>query len=72
MPFAEVNNIKICYEIYGEGYPLILVHGYDIVLDQMHEKLPNSTLKLFDKTGHKSFLSKAPEVNQVILEFLTD
>jgi len=43
-----------------------------IVLDQMHEKLPNSTLKLFDKTGHKVFLSKAPEVNQVILEFLTD
>ncbi len=43
-----------------------------IVLDQMHEKLPNSTLKLFDKTGHKSFLSKAPEVNQVILEFLAD
>jgi len=30
MPFAEVNNIKICYEIYGEGYPLILVHGYDV------------------------------------------
>jgi pimeloyl-ACP methyl ester carboxylesterase len=29
MPFAEVNNIKICYEIYGDGYPVILIHGYD-------------------------------------------
>jgi len=29
MPFAEINNIKICYEIHGEGYPLILLHGYD-------------------------------------------
>ncbi|MFX0180424.1 MAG: alpha/beta fold hydrolase [Candidatus Hodarchaeota archaeon] len=26
--FAEVNGINICYEILGEGYPLILIHGY--------------------------------------------
>lgn len=30
MPFAEVNNIKICYEIQGEGYPII-IHGYDMM-----------------------------------------
>ncbi|MFW9988317.1 MAG: alpha/beta fold hydrolase [Candidatus Odinarchaeota archaeon] len=42
------------------------------VLDEMHEKLPISTLKVVDKTGHKLFLSKASEVNQLILEFLKD
>jgi len=26
--FAEVNNIKICYEILGEGDPVVLVHGF--------------------------------------------
>jgi len=26
--FAEINGIKICYEIKGEGEPLILVHGF--------------------------------------------
>ena len=26
--FAEVNGIKICYEIHGEGHPLTLVHGW--------------------------------------------
>ncbi|MFX1573366.1 MAG: alpha/beta fold hydrolase [Promethearchaeota archaeon] len=26
--YAEVNGIKICYEIYGKGHPLILVHGW--------------------------------------------
>jgi len=26
--FAEVNGIKICYEIKGEGEPVILVHGF--------------------------------------------
>ena len=28
MNFADVNGIKICYEIHGEGYPVILVHGF--------------------------------------------
>ena len=28
MSFADVNGIKISYEIQGEGYPLFLVHGY--------------------------------------------
>jgi len=26
--YAELNGIKIAYEIHGEGYPLILLHGF--------------------------------------------
>ena len=26
--FAEVNGIKICYQIHGKGEPLILLHGF--------------------------------------------
>ncbi len=26
--FAVVNGINACYEIHGEGYPLMLIHGY--------------------------------------------
>jgi len=26
--FAEVNGIKISYEIFGDGYPVLLVHGF--------------------------------------------
>lgn len=26
--FAEVNNIKLSYEIFGDGYPVVLVHGF--------------------------------------------
>ncbi|MBD3254750.1 MAG: alpha/beta fold hydrolase [Candidatus Lokiarchaeota archaeon] len=26
--FAEINGIKICYEINGRGFPLVLIHGY--------------------------------------------
>ncbi|MFX0001244.1 MAG: alpha/beta fold hydrolase [Candidatus Hodarchaeota archaeon] len=26
--FAKVNGIKICYEVFGEGYPIILIQGF--------------------------------------------
>ena len=26
--FAEVNGINLCYDIYGNGYPVILLHGF--------------------------------------------
>ncbi len=32
--FAEVNGINICYEIHGDGYPVILVHGWGGTKDE--------------------------------------
>ena len=32
--FAEVNGINICYEIHGDGYPVILVHGWGCTKDE--------------------------------------
>ncbi|MFX1257469.1 MAG: alpha/beta fold hydrolase [Promethearchaeota archaeon] len=29
--FADGNGIKICYEIYGDGYPVILIHGFGTI-----------------------------------------
>jgi pimeloyl-ACP methyl ester carboxylesterase len=26
--YADLEGVKICYEIFGEGYPLFLVHGF--------------------------------------------
>ena len=37
---------------------------------EMHEKIPNSTLKVLDKAGHGSPKSRAPEVNNSIIDFL--
>jgi pimeloyl-ACP methyl ester carboxylesterase len=28
MSFAEVNGIKLCYESHGNGFPIILLHGF--------------------------------------------
>ncbi|MHA1782019.1 MAG: alpha/beta fold hydrolase [Promethearchaeota archaeon] len=40
------------------------------VMEEMHERLPNSKLIVIDKAGHDSPLSRAPEVNKHIIEFL--
>ena len=40
------------------------------VMKEMHERIPNSTLKVIDKAGHDSPLSRAPEVNKMIIDFL--
>ena len=40
------------------------------VMVEMHEKIPNSTLKIIDKAGHGSPRSRSPEINQLITEFL--
>ncbi|MFX1274939.1 MAG: alpha/beta fold hydrolase [Promethearchaeota archaeon] len=40
------------------------------VAEQMHEKMPNSTLKIFEELGHEFYFSNAPEVNEEIINFL--
>ena len=32
--FANVNGIKICYEVLGEGEPLFLLHGFGVTKEQ--------------------------------------
>ena len=32
--FAEVNGIKLCYEVKGEGYPVVLIHGFGVKKEQ--------------------------------------
>jgi len=39
-------------------------------MDIIHKRIPNSTLKIIQNAGHFMTLSKAPEVNKLILEFL--
>ncbi len=39
-------------------------------MEDMHKKIPNSTLQIIEKAGHFSHLSRAPEFNKILLEFL--
>lgn len=65
------------YERLGEikNETLLIASSHDrvcpkSVMVEMHEKIPNSILKVIDKAGHSSPLSRAPEVNKIIIDFL--
>ena len=55
MPFAEVNGIKIFYEMHGEGYPVIMHHGYgatgDIWIGQVGELSKHFKVITLDSRG---------------------
>lgn len=39
-------------------------------MEAMHEKIPDSKLEILQKAGDSSYLSRAPEINQLVIEFL--
>jgi len=69
------HSLEKLYEIKSET--LILGAEKDRVMSvnnqqQMHERIPNSTIKIIKGTGHSSNLEKAPEVNQILIDFLKE
>lgn len=52
--YAQVNDIKICYEIHGEGFPVILVHGFakkEFWIGQIGELSKEFKVIIFDNRG---------------------
>lgn len=67
------NTLDILHEI--KTPTLLLAASHDrltpqITMEQMHDKMPSSTFKVIEKAGHGAPLSNAPEVNEILLEFL--
>ena len=55
---------------------LLLAASHDKVcpksnMIEMNMRIPNSIIKIIDKAGHNSPKSRTPEVNQIIIDFLT-
>ncbi len=56
MPKIKVNDIEIYYEIHGEGFPIVMIHGFSANLDWWPQSLINELSKtfkviLFDNRG---------------------
>ena len=65
MPKAKVNGIEIAYEVYGEGFPLVLAHGYTASKEMWDSQTgPFSEryrVVVYDVRGHGE--SEAPPVD---------
>lgn len=63
MPIARVDGIDINYEVHGEGYPLVLAHGYTASLrmwdDQIATFATAYRVAVYDSRGHGD--TKAPK-----------
>ncbi|OGO49818.1 MAG: hypothetical protein A2148_07530 [Chloroflexi bacterium RBG_16_68_14] len=62
MPKAKVNGIELAYEVYGEGYPLVLAHGYTASKEMWDDQIGPFSEKyrvvVYDARGHGD--SEAP------------
>jgi len=65
MPKAKVNGIELAYEVYGEGYPLVLAHGYTATKEQWDAQIGPFSKRyrvvVYDARGHGE--SEAPPVD---------
>jgi 2-succinyl-6-hydroxy-2,4-cyclohexadiene-1-carboxylate synthase len=57
MPFAEVNGVRLYYELHGDrGEPMVFVHGYTGDVTDWRHQLPEFStthrLLIFDHRGH--------------------
>jgi len=62
MPKAKVNGVELNYEVHGDGYPLVLAHGFTASMDMWDEQMPAFAKKyrvvVCDSRGHGA--SEAP------------
>jgi len=67
------NSLDKLYEI--KNKTLLLAASHDKIctkniMMEMHKRIPNSVFKVIEKAGHESPKTRAPEVNQIIIDFL--
>lgn len=70
---AKHNTLERLSEI--KNKTLLLAASHDRLtlkssMIEMHKRIPNSTLKIIEKVGHFMTLSRAPEINKIIIDFL--
>ena len=62
MPVASVNGVDLYYEISGQGFPLVLAHGYCTSINLWGHQIPLLSQRYqviaYDARGHG--LSSAP------------
>lgn len=56
MPIADINNIKMFYEVHGEGYPVVFTHGFTATHQMWDPQIPVISKKykfiIYDARGH--------------------
>ena len=65
--FSRLNEIKNEILLIAASHDRLMPKS---LMVEMDKKMPHSTLKIIEKAGHFMTVSRAPEVNKIILDFL--
>ncbi|MHA2394984.1 MAG: alpha/beta fold hydrolase [Promethearchaeota archaeon] len=79
----DIRNISYSFKTHNtfdnlhkiQQRTLLLTASHDVLVPkermiEIHNLIPNSTLKVIENAGHESHKSNAPEVNEIIINFL--
>lgn len=79
---CELKRIKIYYEIYGEGHPILMIHGFSPdhrlmkgCMEPIFKDKPNYKRIYFDlpgmgKTQGKEWIKNTDQIFEIVLEFI--
>jgi proline-specific peptidase len=72
--FVEINNIKICYQVQGEGYPVFLIHGFGSKKESFMAQIPalSQEFKVISLDNRGSGKSARPNIPYTMEMFVDD
>lgn len=71
--YADINGIRICYQIHGDGYPVVLIHGFGSKKESFMAQIPalsrDFKIVSFDNRGSgKSERPNMPYTMEIFVE----
>ena len=72
--FVEINKIRICYQVQGEGYPIVLIHGFGSKKESFMAQIPalSHEFKVISFDNRGSGKSARPNIPYTMEMFVDD
>jgi len=72
--FVEINKVKICYQVQGEGYPVVLIHGFGSKKESFMAQVPalSQEFKVISFDNRGSGKSGRPNIPYTMEMFVDD
>jgi pimeloyl-ACP methyl ester carboxylesterase len=72
--FGDINGIRMCYQIHGDGYPVVLIHGFGSKKESFMAQIPvlSQEFKLISFDNRGSGKSERPDVPYTMEMFVDD
>ena len=69
--FYDINGFKMYTEVYGEGPPVLMIHGNNGDMSAFFKNIPHAELWIVPSSGHGTLIEHADEFNRKVDDFFT-